>query len=634
MISQSLSKKISAGILLVVLAVFVLALGFLFHNSRKMVKREAYGHAELVLDNAAKRIDAFLEEAELATHSIYWMARKNMQPDSLLAYTRRAVELNPNINGCSITTEPDYFPEYGRYFSAYSIRFEEYGRDSIITECERPYEYFDKMWYKSPRIAGKAVWVDPFDDYTEGSLSSPVMIASYCEPLYDDEGHFVGVISTDISLPHLSEAISAEKPYPESYVMMLGRDGHYFVHPEADRVARTTIFDDVDVTRQPALIALGHEMVAGKSGVFDVKANGVNYISFFRPVAQTGWSIALVCTDDDIFTAYNRLTYIVVPLFLVGLLIMFVYCRRTVTRFIAPLELLSRQAQQIADGHFDERMPHTDRDDVVGSLQNNFAVMQEKLDEHLKNLQTVKAASEQRNRELAEASQKAEAAAKEKAVFLQNMSHQIRTPLNIIMGFLQVLRDDFEAIPSEEVENIADTMQKNAISVYRMVNMLVAAAAVSDRHEKTERHDLVNVVKVAHEVVAVFNNRPPRNIPLIIDSDVSDTLTIMTHRDYLMKILNELIYNSKKFTTVGTITLRLRTGARVVRFIVEDTGPGIPEESRDRIFTRFEKLDDFAEGLGLGLSVSRQFARMLGGDLTLDTHYTGGSRFILELPLV
>ena len=70
----------------------------------------------------------------------------------------------------------------------------------------------------------------------------------------------------------------------------------------------------------------------------------------------------------------------------------------------------------------------------------------------------------------------------------------------------------------------------------------------------------------------------------------------------------------------------------MVRFIVEDTGPGVAEEDRDRIFVRFQKLDDFGEGLGLGLSISLQFAQMLGGNLYLDKDYTGGSRFVLELP--
>ena len=627
-ISQSLTKRIGGGTLLGVLVIFVVAIVLLFIQSRAMIRQEAFGRAERILENTNRRVEACLDEVEVATQIFRWLVQANMQPDSLLEYSRRIVELNPNVNSCSITTEPYFFPQLGRYFSAYTVR----KGDSIVTVREGEYEYYEKVWYKTPREAGKPIWVEPFDDYNEGTLSSEDMIASYCVPIYNTEGRFIGVISTDISLPTLSKIITAEKPYPESYTMMLGRKGHYFVHPEEDRLVKTTIFDEVDPTLQPGLIALGHEMLEGKRGILDVKAAGIIYHCFYGPIPKAGWSIALVCTENDILGRYFRLTYIIAPLLLIGLLLMLVYCRRTVNRLIAPLKQLTQQAMRIANGHYDEHMTPTEQADVVGHLQNNFVAMQQTLDGHISQLQTINAESERRNRELAEADRLAAESGRQKVAFLQDMSHQIRTPLNIIMGFAQVLRDNFGAISGSEVENIANTMQQNAIAVNRMVNMLLAAAAVADNHEKVECRDVVNVLELARQLETVFNNRPPRRIPLTIDSQVPDGLTILTNRDYLTKTLNELLYNAKKFTTEGTITLRLRQDGNIVRFIVEDTGPGIAPEDHDRVFTRFQKLDDFGEGLGLGLSISLQFAQMLGGTLTLDKDYTGGSRFVLELP--
>ena len=630
-VKNSLARKISVRLLIGVLAVFVAAMGSLFVSSRQMVKKEAYERGERMLANTRHRVEAYLNEAEVATHNIYWQAQTHLQPDSLLAYSRRVVELNPSVNSCSISTEPYFFEHYGHCFSAYSVR----RGDSIVTVTvsEGEYDYFDMTWYQAPRDAGKAVWVDPFDDTGVGSLYSGQMIASYCEPLYDGTGRFVGVISTDISLLRLSQAISAEKPYPNSYAMMLGHEGHYFLHPDTSRLVVTTIFDDVDPEQQPDLIALGRDMLDGHKGVRAVKDGSETYVTFYEPVPQAGWSLALVCPESDIFAGYNRFSYVVLPLLAVGLLLLLVFCLRTVSRFIAPLEQLSRQARHIAEGHFDDRMEHSDRSDIVGRLQNNFALMQETLDEHIGKLRDINAESEQRNQELILANERAAEADRQKTSFLQDMSHQIRTPLNIIMGFAQVLRDGFSVIPSQEVETIAGTMQKSAVSVNRMVNMLVAAAAVADSHEKAERHDVVNLRQLAHDLATEFNNLPPRHIPLTLDVSVPEKLTILTNRDYLTKALDEVLYNARKFTVSGTITLRLRADDRAVSFIVEDTGPGIPTESRDRIFTRFHKLDDFGEGLGLGLSISRQFAQMLGGDLYLDPAYTGGSRFVLEVPL-
>jgi signal transduction histidine kinase len=114
---------------------------------------------------------------------------------------------------------------------------------------------------------------------------------------------------------------------------------------------------------------------------------------------------------------------------------------------------------------------------------------------------------------------------------------------------------------------------------------------------------------------------------------VDDSLTVLTHKDYLMKILNELLYNAKKFTTNGWVKLKVQDNGEAILFSVEDKGPGIAESYRQQIFTQFSKFNTFSEGLGLGLSISKQFAHLLGGDLWLDTEYKLGARFVLEIPL-
>ena len=113
---------------------------------------------------------------------------------------------------------------------------------------------------------------------------------------------------------------------------------------------------------------------------------------------------------------------------------------------------------------------------------------------------------------------------------------------------------------------------------------------------------------------------------------VDNDLTVLTHKDYLLKILNELLYNAKKFTTDGWVKLRVQDNDEAVLFSIEDKGPGIAESYRQQIFTQFSKFNAFSEGLGLGLSISKQFANLLGGDLWLDTDYTLGARFVLEIP--
>ena len=312
-INRSLSLKLCFGILLCVVIVFSLSLGFLYERSRRIVRLEAAAHTEHALDNISRRVTNYIDEVEVATNNIEWLVMENLRPDSLLNYSHRVVEQNPNINGCSITIEPNFFPDYGRNFSVYSLR----GPDSIESVYEAPYDYDDKVWYKKAREKNEACWVDPYNDFNEGTLSSPVMIASYSLPLKDKDGYLIGVISTDLAITCLYQAVTADKPYPNSYCVMLGENGHYFVHPDRLKLVKESIFSSVDAQKQPDMIILGHEMTSGKRGNMRLDIDGEPCMVFYKPVEGTPWSIAIVCPESDISSTYNRLFYLLVPLLIV-----------------------------------------------------------------------------------------------------------------------------------------------------------------------------------------------------------------------------------------------------------------------------------------------------------------------------
>ena len=626
--NYSLSTKICLFLLPFVVGVFVYALGDLFLESRRMVRQEAIERANCELENTVARVAGYLNEAETISRNTKWQVLDNLNADSLLSYTQRAVAMNPDINGCSITMEPDIFLQAGHFFSVYSLR----SSDSILNERDAEYNYYDNVWYKTVRQTGESAWVDPYDDYNEGHLSSPVMITSFCDPIYTDDGQFIGVITTDISLNWLSKVILQDLPYDNSYCIMLGQEGHIFVHPDSTQLVHKTIFDNLDPMTQADVIAMGHEMVAQKKGYMEVNLNDEDCYVFYQPMANTGWSIALVCKESDIFSRYNKLAFVLFPLLFAGLIMMFGLCREIVAMFIKPLGHLERQICHIADGHFDIVIPRSRRTDVVGRLQNSFLAMQESLAQHIHHLEDMNVEAELHNTELARANMMAEEAAKRQTAFLQDVLHQIRTPLNIMMGFVQVLRDDYTMIPKEEMVEIVHTLQHNATTITRIVDMLMVSSAIDGR-KTIELDDAVPCVGLIYEAEKIYNEREPHMSDLQVETLVDDSLTVLTHKDYLLKILNELLYNAKKFTTDGWVKLRVQDNGDAVMFSVEDKGPGIAESYRQQIFTQFSKFNSFSEGLGLGLSISKQFATLLGGDLWLDTDYAPGARFVLEIPI-
>ena len=636
-VRRAFARKLSIGILLLAIPIFVVSLGILFTQSRHMIRLEAVGRANSVLNSTMQRISRNLLTIETATNAYSWLIERSLQPDSLLAYSRRVVQLNPHIDGCSISAEPDVFPQYGKYFSVYTVR----ETDTITTVIEEEYDYFSKIWYKTPRDLNKPCWVAYFDESDSLELTIDGMVASYGRPLYNADNRFVGIVSTDLSLLHLSKLMSVEKPYPNSYFMMIDDQGRYFVHPDSTKLFTQTIFSGADPRRQTDLIALGHEMTAGNQGRMNAVIDGVSCLVCYKPVPGTSWSLAIVCPDRDVLASYHRLTYIVIPLLIIGLFVIVTLCSRAVGQTIHPLNELLDKTQSIAAGNMEVYIPHTQREDVIGNLQNSFATMLQSLNFHIGIVRYSSYQTKLRNEELEHATKLVQEADRQKTAFIQNVTHQIRTPLNIIMGFAQILgKESEDQLIEEEVKSLTSTMTHNSRLLSRIVLMLFDSSDSGTTKEKIEaaKHESVPCNDVAREAVSYVKVYYP-NLYIYFLSEVGDDFCIETNRQFIMLSLRELLYNAAKYSDQQNISLRI-THSRLskghaggsVQFIVEDTGKGIAPEDRESIFKFFTKVDDLSQGLGLGLPLSKRHAQNLGGDLTLDTDYQQGCRFILEIP--
>lgn len=629
-IRQSLSWKLSLGILLMAIPIFVLSIGFLFIHSRDKVKKEATEHAASVVNTTMQHITRFMDIVETATDVNDWEVTANLDPDSILAISRGIVVLNGHIDGCSISTEPNIFPKYGRNFSVYTVR----EADTITTVIEEPYEYFEKVWYKTPHLQGKPCWVVYYDESDSLALTLDGMIASYSKPLYNENKHFVGVISTDLSLIRLSKVITSETPYEGSYFIMTGSEGRYLLHPDSTQLFTKTIYADANPRENTDIFALGHEMTTGKTGSMSVRINGEQCLVSYQTVPGTDWSLALVCPERSILRNYNRLNYIIAPLFIIGFILVLLFSSITVAQAIHPLYKLTGNLQRIASGHYDEQIPLSPRHDVVSRLQNSFATMQESLNEHVNEIRQMNEEALRRNEELVHTSELAKASNQQKTHFIQNVSHQIRTPLNIIMGFAQVLKESKGLMPDEEARSVTDMMRHNAMLLNRMVLMLSDCSARGVTLELyASKEEEVSCVEVAQESIDQVRGNYP-NFDFRLTVDLPDDFYITTNRHYLLISVRELLNNAANYSTGGYAWLRVTEYQSKIRFIVQDEGPGIPKEESDRMFEMFTKVNDLSEGLGLGLALTKRHIQNLGGSVFLDESYTEGCRMIIELPKV
>ena len=625
-IQQRLSLRLGLLIVLIITVMFSLLFDFLFYRCKYYVRQAAIERAVQLLDNTAERINGIMDETEAVTNYMARYTPRHLHPDSLLVFTRRTIIDYPFLTGFAISMEPYYFPEMGRYYSAYTVR----QNDTITTVREGPFEYFEKIWYKSSRTMGVPYWVDAYDDYNEGTLSAEDILTSYCCPMRDEKGNFIGSITASLTLKWLSEAFTQIQPYPNSSAIMIGRTGTYLVHPDTAKLFRQTIFSDAAPESMHDINKLGKAMIAGHSGMMLTTVDGHDSYIFYRPLERTGWSIALVCPASDVFKRYNQLLYAVWIMIGFGLLVLLLICYQTVRKAMQPLKQLSQQAQLIANGNFEETPPKSQRMDSVGRLTNSFIQMQHSLAESVWDIRKVNAELELHNAELAHAYKIKMEANERKTTFIQNMFHQIRTPLNIISGFTQVLSSSINELSEEEIADITFRMMSSAKAISHISKMLTTSSGLSDLIGEATTF---SCNELCREAIASVKLNVPDGVEIKVESELPDTLTIHTNREALLSILEELLDNANKFTHDGSITISCHQKDADVIISVSNTGASIPVEARDRIFVAFTKLDSFTEGVGLGLSLSRHIARQLGGDIIYDDTYEEGTRFIVRMPI-
>lgn len=379
-ISRSISRKLSLWIVLFAALIFNVALGFMFTQSLSAVREEAISRASKELDNTVLRVSSIIDLVETATNNTDWLIVRHLDgPDSMFVYSRRILQNNPDLNGCSIAFEPYYFKDKGRgrYFSAYS--YNDNGTIHTEQEGNDHYEYFYMDWYLTAKLLDRPVWSEPFVDINPDVHNSSEVIASYSKPIKDADGKYIGTIATDISLGWLSETISAVKPYPNSYSMMIGQGGTFFVHPDTEKLFYQTIFTETLAHPNPELSALGHAMLRGEEGMQELSMDGVDSYVFYKPLGETGWSVAIVCPESDIFGGYNRLKGMVKFLVIIGLILMLLVFSRIISRELKPLRSLADQTDTIAKGNFDQILPDDNRTDEIGRLSHSFAGMQQSL---------------------------------------------------------------------------------------------------------------------------------------------------------------------------------------------------------------------------------------------------------------
>lgn len=241
---------------------------------------------------------------------------------------------------------------------------------------------------------------------------------------------------------------------------------------------------------------------------------------------------------------------------------------------------------------------------------------------------------EQKNKELTEARIEAEKAEDLKLSIMKNMSHEIRSPLNVISGFAQVIgNSEFQMTESLRAE-LAGMVQKSTDSITNILNELLDISDNGAKYGKVKYNE-ENLLAICHEAAEKCRKKVVPGIEVNVTSALPDDFMYTTNREELLKAMECILDNARKFTETGTIAIDSRKvdNGNQLEISITDTGCGIEEGEEDLIFDHFYKSDKHKEGIGLGLTLARRIIYHLNGNLTLDTSYKNGARFLITLPM-
>ena len=230
-----------------------------------------------------------------------------------------------------------------------------------------------------------------------------------------------------------------------------------------------------------------------------------------------------------------------------------------------------------------------------------------------------------------EQSQRAlENAIQTKSLFLSNMSHEIRTPLSAISGFSALLTD--KGLDMDTRQQCGEVIQQNSDLLLKLINDVIDLSNLGLGKMKF-KFGYYDAITICHNVIETVNKVKQTQAEVLFRTSL-DFLELYTDDSRLQQLLINLLINSTKFTSSGSITLEVSRESDITAlFSVTDTGCGIPLEQQNKIFNRFEKLNEGVQGTGLGLSICQLIIERIGGKIWIDSEYVSGCRFYFTHPI-
>jgi methyl-accepting chemotaxis protein/sigma-B regulation protein RsbU (phosphoserine phosphatase) len=453
----------------------------MYWYTRGIVKEEVLQKATQTLEATVQHMDNMLYDVEHVARNMRWNVEHHLdQPDLMFTYSKKVLELNPNISGCAIAFEPYYYRDRGQYFMSYYYRKPAGGSDGETTVVQSDFfghsPYSEQVWYYMPVKTNNRYWTDPLEDNDRNGER----IATYCLPVHDKGGRAVGVLAVDMTLNRLSQLAKEAKLSPNSYCVILGTNGDYIVHRDSTKLKLyKNIFNQMTQEDADSTVKkVARDMVSGKRGcervtLSDGSTTAECYV-FFMPFQTRGWSACIICPVDDLLGSYHYLAKYVWIIGFVSIFLLMVLSLLFTHLYLHPLRKLKRWAKRVADGQLDEPIPNSGRSDEIGQLQEGFRQMQESLTLRFAELQALTESLKQQGEALRKAYEQAKEADRMKTAFLHNMTDQMIAPIETIIADVAILRQVTWQMAPEETDRLVSELILEGQAITSLLNDLIA----------------------------------------------------------------------------------------------------------------------------------------------------------------
>ena len=400
---ESFSGRLTRNVVITVLVIMTIISVLVFIVTAASMLMFSKAHYSDIMDKAKGNLAQVMSMVEVSADNIIDELSWHLAtPELVISTMQYELNVNRHIYGCGIGFVPDFYPQEGRWYEPYALT----GTDGITMKIigSAKHDYFRSEWYQRGLTHPQGIWSNPYLDEEGGGT----VLCTYSRPIVmEPDGEIAGVFGADLSLEGLSTLITDYitkenhsspilKKLPEDkklniYCFIIGPEGDYIVHPEKDRILKTNFYNYATGKKADKYRKLGDMMRAGESDEMAVSIDGVRSEAYFAPLLHSGWSMCIVVPIRRLIMPGYLFGGIIIFLILVGLLIVFYVCHRSITKTSSPLIQLAESAQEVAMGKFDTELPRIGTHDEIRLLRDSFDNMQTSLARYIEELKVTTA---------------------------------------------------------------------------------------------------------------------------------------------------------------------------------------------------------------------------------------------------